>query len=125
MPKSIQHHRHQAFLRQQHRCYYCGSPMWESNPEHFMTSNGLSRKAAERLLCTAEHLTARSVGGGNCADNIVTACRQCNSTRHKATVPLEPELDRQRVQRRVNGGRWLPARLAVLCRPMPGTAAGP
>ena len=44
--------RHQAFLHQSCRCYYCQFPMWEKDPEPFMRQYGLSKAEALLLRCT-------------------------------------------------------------------------
>lgn len=51
-----------AFEAQQGRCYYCGQPMWLSDPEQFAEAHGIPLKQAALLQCTAEHLRARWSG---------------------------------------------------------------
>jgi hypothetical protein len=68
---------------------------------------GTSLAGAKRfLLCTAEHLIAKSEGGTDTASNIAAACMFCNQARHKAKHPLSPEDYRNHVQRRIRRGRW-------------------
>jgi len=102
MPNSLSKKRLAAFQRQQGLCYYCGFPMWLVPQKEVLDA---------RLQCTAEHLVARQNGGSDSSDNIVAACRFCNQTRHRTPRPLEPELYRERVSRRVHAGRWHPAHL--------------
>ncbi|UWQ95909.1 HNH endonuclease [Rhodobacteraceae bacterium M385] len=64
------------------------------------------KRRTKALQCTAEHLWARSDGGSNNPENIVAACRYCNTTRHKCKKPRSPESHRAHVRRRLNQGRW-------------------
>lgn len=64
--------RHQAYLAQGGRCYWCGEKMFEGDqvpPNH-------------PRACSADHLRPQSLGGKTHRENIVAACRQCNSSRH-------------------------------------------
>ncbi len=90
------------FHEQHGRCYYCGCIMWE------WQCSGQVRKGPEALWyqCTAEHLTARSDGGGNEADNIAAACLRCNRERHLMRPVLEPAKYRAYVQTRMEKGEW-------------------
>jgi len=92
------------------RCYYCELPIWIVRKE--------SRIAAERkpwqLQCTAEHLIARCDGGTDHPQNIVAACRFCNSRRHHGKKPKSSDQHRVHVQRRMAKGRWLAPLVAVL-----------
>lgn len=106
---SIQKIRTKAFQHQSGRCTYCGCPMWQSSPEQFARQHQVTRKQASAFRCTAEHLRARCDGGRNGAANIAAACQFCNSQRHKAAKPLEPDAYRARVQRRMAKGSWHPA----------------
>jgi len=53
------------------------------------------------LQATAEHLVARCKGGTDAPDNIVAACRFCNTRRHQTKHPLTPEAYARRVQARL------------------------
>ena len=97
MAKTLQRSRQIAFDRQGGKCYYCGFSMLLSD------SHGPSQ-----LRCTAEHLTARSEGGGDGLANIVAACVHCNRTRHKRKQPPEPQRYRAEVRLRVQRGKWFP-----------------
>ena len=97
MASKIQHSRQIAFNRQDGKCHYCGLRMWL----HGATG-------PTQLLCTAEHLIARSEGGSEALTNIVAACWHCNQTRHRRKNPPPPERYRVEVQRRVDRGAWLP-----------------
>lgn len=110
-----------AFERQHGRCYYCGAPMWNENPADFAARHGLTRGAAERLRCTAEHLLPRQDGGPDSADNIVAACAYCNHTRHRTPRVLAPGDYRQRIQRRLRQRRWHPPKIRQLM-PAPGAS---
>lgn len=97
MAKQIKRSRELAFGRQGGKCYACGLQMC------------LDGSAGPRLLrCTAEHVIARSEGGGDGPSNIIAACLHCNRTRHRRTRPPEPERYRAEVRRRVQRGSWLP-----------------
>lgn len=98
MANRLTRSRQLAFDRQGGKCYYCGLRMWLGGP-----------CGPSSLRCTAEHLVARSEGGGAGTSNIVAACWHCNRTRHKRKRPPEPERYRADVRRRVERGAWLPA----------------
>lgn len=97
MTTQLQRSRQLAYDHQGGKCYYCGLRMWLGG------SSGPSL-----LRCTAEHLIARSEGGGDNPANIVAACLHCNQTRHKRKKPPEPQSYRVEVRRRVARGAWLP-----------------
>jgi len=109
MTTSIQRARTRAAAAQEHHCYYCGSPMWERDPDSFASLHSLTRSQTLLFRCTAEHLHARSDGGSNVATNLVAACWFCNSRRHYARRPLEPDKYRVHVSERMKHGRWLAA----------------
>lgn len=103
MPSKIQSLRLQAFQQQRGRCWYCGVLMWHRSPEELP---GIPAKAAARLRCTAEHLTAQCDGGRDVAGNVVAACAHCNQTRHKRKSPPEPKIYLADVRRRLAQGGW-------------------
>lgn len=107
-----------AFNDQSRCCYYCGAKMWLSKPEEFANACGISSKAAERFRCTAEHLTPREEGGKDTAENIVAACRYCNSARHRTRQTRTPREHKDHVLRRLKKNRWHPPPLrgALTCR---------
>lgn len=107
MPNRLSAHRYAATVQQSFRCYYCQAPVWEQDESAFVAKYGVSRRQAALLRCTAEHLHARSEGGRDTRYNIVAACLHCNTTRHKAREPLQPDAYRARVLRRVAQGCWL------------------
>ncbi|MGF6695228.1 5-methylcytosine-specific restriction endonuclease McrA [Metapseudomonas resinovorans] len=100
--------RAQAFKAQGGRCFYCGVPMWQANPEHFAASYGLTMKQVARLQCTGEHLVAHKDGGGVGRDNIVAACRFCNRGRHARKTDLSPDKYAAHVRKRLDHGAWHP-----------------
>lgn len=53
------------YVRDSFRCLYCGADLRHAAPADV----------------TLDHLLPRSAGGTNAADNLVTACRSCNSSR--------------------------------------------
>jgi len=107
---TLQKSRLAAFHAQGHRCYYCGSRMWLSDPAEL--GRNASGGAAALLRCTAEHLVAKSEGGANGRANIVAACYWCNSRRHAGRGPARaPAEHRAHVRRRMASGRWLPMRI--------------
>lgn len=110
---TIATYRHQAAVHQSFRCFYCNMPMWESNAEAFIREYGLTRKQADYLQCTGEHLHTRCDGGPNIASNIVAACKHCNQTRHKAKKPLTAEKYQKKVDTRVKRGHWLPENIVT------------
>jgi 5-methylcytosine-specific restriction endonuclease McrA len=73
MPKTIPRHRKSAYDAQNGLCWYCSRPMWLDQPETFAKTNSVSLKVARLFQCTAEHLQARTDGGGNSKDNIAAA----------------------------------------------------
>ena len=93
MTSKIARLRDAAARRQGGRCCYCGQPM-------------LPASAPGPLRCTAEHLVARSAGGGDTAENIAAACWYCNTRRHSRRTPPAPGLFREQVRRRLGEQRW-------------------
>jgi 5-methylcytosine-specific restriction endonuclease McrA len=105
MPSRIQTLRRQAFQRQQGCCFYCSVAMWLKSPSELPGCPTELVRCA-RLRCTAEHLSARSEGGRDSAENIVAACAHCNHTRHKRKRPPQPSAYREEVRDRVLRGAW-------------------
>lgn len=95
--------RQNAFTRQSGHCYYCNVQMWRVQPTELPSKLGCY---ARLLQCTAEHLTARQVGGKDVQENIAAACAHCNHTRHKRLVPPMPDRYRAEIQRHVSKGKW-------------------
>lgn len=106
MHNNIARHRHNSYIAQSGRCYYCDCPMWENNPELFARSNNISLPQARWLQCSAEHLKARKDGGNDEAANIVAACLWCNRKRHCRKLDVNPQAFRRLVKRRVRKGLW-------------------
>ena len=106
---ALKHIRRKKMIAQGGRCYYCGLPMWDDAAEKASLRKANEMAGPKILRCTAEHLHARSDGGGNSADNIVAACWYCNNLRHRRKRPLSPEAHRHRVQQRMAAGKWLAA----------------
>lgn len=104
--KTVQINREHAFKQQKGRCFYCGQPMWQQDPVAFARQYGLRVKQVRPLQVTAEHVVARSAGGGNRRSNIVAACRFCNAKRHQTTRPLEADEYGEWVRRRLAQGKW-------------------
>ena len=99
--------RRKKMIAQRGRCDYCGLPMWERAASSVPEEYGRAEAGPTHLRCTAEHLHARSEGGGITEKNIVAACWYCNTRRHRRKRPLAPEAYRAYVQRRMAAGRWL------------------
>lgn len=111
MSNPISKPRLDAFHHQAGLCYYCKSPMWLNAIEDFAITHDISLSAAARFQCTAEHLIARCDGGSNRKNNIVAACRFCNSKRHQRKIPPSPFKYRVQIQRRLKQGKWHPKEL--------------
>lgn len=111
----IQKIRNASFKAQNGVCYYCQQPMWRDHPDAFARQHLISVRQARFLQATAEHLRPRSEGGGNARTNIVAACFFCNSTRHKAKVPLPPAGHLKKVRARMAAGRWHRLHLGPAC----------
>ena len=92
---------------QHYRCYYCESPIWESDQYAFGRLHCLRPKQAALLRSTAEHLLARRDGGRDAQCNIVAACLHCNRSRHAVPAPKDPPAYREHVMSRMRRGRWL------------------
>jgi hypothetical protein len=107
MTASLKRARTRAAVTQGHRCFYCGLPVWDRDPDTFASEHLITKRQAALLRCTAEHLIARSDGGTNARMNVVAACAYCNSHRHRACRPLDPVAYRERVSARMKRGRWL------------------
>ncbi len=85
------------------RCFYCELPIWVAQMERAAAAVFLPWQ----LQCTAEHLIARCDGGTNRPENIVAACRFCNSGRHRRKKPRTAEVHRAFVRQRMAAGKWL------------------
>jgi 5-methylcytosine-specific restriction endonuclease McrA len=107
MPSRIQSLRRRAFERQHGLCCYCHAPMWLSSPAELPARAPTAREAG-RLLCTAEHLTARADGGRNNSGNIAAACLHCNRTRHRRKRPPDVDQYREEVSKRMARRGWHP-----------------
>lgn len=111
MSRSYLKYRARAYHRQSGRCYYCSAKMWLGQPGNFTSQFNISRRDLTRFQCTAEHLTARQDGGIDEQENIVAACRFCNSNRHKMRRPLSAGAYRRRVFDRLKKSKWHPKHL--------------
>jgi 5-methylcytosine-specific restriction endonuclease McrA len=109
---ALKHIRRKKMIAQGGRCFYCGLPMWDDATATALQVSATVHPAPKMLRCTAEHLHARSDGGGNSPDNIVAACWHCNNLRHRRKRPLSPEAYRTHVQQRMAAGKWVAARFA-------------
>ena len=101
--------RNAAYHRQAGRCFYCTFHMWLTDRAGFAAAHGLTRRQADRLKATAEHLVAQQDGGRHGA-NVVAACHHCNQARHRfrpSTAPT-PERFLKRVRSRVKHKHWHP-----------------
>lgn len=106
MTKSIARPRAKAYTRQSGRCFYCGFPMWTSNPLEFASKHNITPAQAKSLQCTGEHLEARQDGGADTCSNIVAACLHCNQGRHRRNQVPPPDIYKQLVRNRMAQGRW-------------------
>jgi HNH endonuclease len=88
--------------------------MWLTSPAE-LPSGSPGKRAARRLLCTAEHLTARAEGGSSSAMNIAAACLHCNRTRHRRKHPPDVGWYRQEVAVRMARHGWHPAWVHRMC----------
>jgi len=113
MPSNLSKYRHQSFLSQAHRCYYCGFLMWEHNPEQFAAIHKISLAQAQRFKCTAEHLEARKDGGADSRSNIVAACLYCNQTRHRIKPAPSPDKLRVQVAKQLQNNGWHKMKVAL------------
>ena len=111
MANSLNQLRSTAFSRQAGCCYYCGLPMWTTDPRSFADQHGLTLRQARLLQCTAEHLLPRQDGGRDSEANIAAACCHCNRTRHRRQSALDPERYRRLVQSRMAHQAWHNSRL--------------
>ena len=108
MPRKIVQLRHQAFVNQSGFCYYCNRPMWQCSPDIFAQQHHLTLAQSSRFQCTAEHLVPRQSGGPTTRNNIVAACKFCNSKRHARSNELCPTRYKTLVKKRLAAGRWHP-----------------
>ena len=77
-----------------------------NNLKAFAKATGLSLSLTRQLVCTAEHLKAKSEGGRDTSDNIVAACLVCNQRRHKRKTPPDPSRYKALVTQRLHKGKW-------------------
>lgn len=106
MPTKLVTLRKSAFKAQSGRCFYCHVLMWENDPGSFALVHKFTLKQARWFKCTAEHLVAKQDGGLDTAENIVAACRWCNSRRHKRKTVPASKAYLQMVQHRMRRGGW-------------------
>lgn len=109
--KSLKIPRSLAFQKQIGRCFYCQLPMWLDHPEAFAAQYNLTTAQARILKCTGEHLQAKCNGGKDTGANIVAACWQCNTRRHRSKKALTPDKYSKHVRSRITAGRWIPREL--------------
>ena len=102
-----------AAQRQNWCCYYCDMPMWDDDLDQFVIRHRLTKRSAQTLKCTAEHLTAQCEGGKDRATNIVAACLICNRRRHQTSKPKAPDDYRRHIQRLIRKGKWHPLHVAI------------
>lgn len=119
----LRHHRKSAFELQFGCCFYCDLPMWTNDLPSFAQQFGITINQAKHHQCTAEHLKARQDGGKDTRDNLVAACRYCNSNRHKRKNVPAPEQYRHLVQNRISKN-WWPGPWATKMRKGNGKASG-
>lgn len=62
--------RQRIYRRDNHGCVYCGRNIYDT-PD---------------MVLTLDHMVARELGGSNEAENLVTACLSCNSSKQDLTV---------------------------------------
>jgi 5-methylcytosine-specific restriction endonuclease McrA len=102
------------FRQQNGRCHYCEQQMWTIDRAEFARKHRISKKQANHLQATAEHLVPRSEGGKDEKANIVAACRFCNSHRHYRKVALAADVFQKWVRTRMARGKWHPTHLVIL-----------
>lgn len=88
------------FLRDGHRCGYCGRHR---------------RELGDRERLTRDHLVPRSKGGADRWDNVVTACSSCN---HAKDCRLVAEVGRKPIRI-----PWVPTRQELVLQRLRGRAA--
>ena len=103
---SLKNPRKQAFKTQHGVCYYCSQPMWTEAASELTDQYPISAKQARWLQCTGEHLIAHKDGGSAKQENIVAACRHCNTKRHARDNEMPVEQYRRHVQKRMKKGAW-------------------
>ena len=87
------------YIRDSFTCCYCGCSL-------------KNRPAAD---VTLDHLLPRGSGGGNESENLVTACRSCNSSRgDRPWVDFAPGGARDRIEQLRNAPVNLPLAKAIL-----------
>jgi hypothetical protein len=112
--------RQRAAQAQNYFCFYCHAPMWEADLAGFAVRYGLTRRQAENLKCTAEHLLRRKHGGGHNPANIAAACLRCNQLRHKRQADLTPEEFKSLVSKRLRARRWHDPKILRIIAHRPG-----
>jgi 5-methylcytosine-specific restriction endonuclease McrA len=78
--------RSNVFMRDRYACQYCGQ----------------TRKSHELTL---DHVVPRSLGGDTCWENIVTACRRCNTKKGSRT----PEMAGMKLLKRPRAPQFTPS----------------
>jgi len=62
--------RHRIYERDGHSCVYCGHSIYDD----------------ANLILTIDHVVSQDLGGTNRSENLVTACKRCNSIKGSKTV---------------------------------------
>src|ERR1051325_6432750 len=71
------------YQRDEYQCWYCGKQLINDTP---MSSASSLTVPDIMLLPTLDHLHPRIKGGYDTDENLVTACRRCNSEKGRKTV---------------------------------------
>lgn len=117
MSKTLYRSRQSAYIAQAGKCFYCGYTMSLRSTIELTPLYGITKKQANRLRCTAEHLIPRSDGGSDLPANIVAACLHCNSTRHRQKTPPSPHKYLAMVRSRIAKGGWHPMEIVKAALP--------
>jgi len=84
---------HRLAEQQDNRCFHCDAPMLLLEPHLKHDGQQMRTRANGSHVASIEHMVARAAGGANRIENLVVACRDCNSRRGKRP-PTDDEVRR-------------------------------
>ncbi len=87
--------RRSIYVRDHYVCRYCGAQLRPRTPKESYRMRRRNVPPAQRPWPTVDHVRPRSRGGSDDPENLVTACRPCNTqkgdrTPEEADMALRP-----------------------------------
>jgi hypothetical protein len=85
-----------VFCQKCHKPHRLGLPCWRGRYASSITASVLAEQGSICWVCggratTADHVIARSLGGGDDMANLRPCCVSCNSRRYHRANPFDPD----------------------------------